>query len=614
MKLSRLLPGLLITLLPCGCGGAAIGGTDGSTSAPEASSTSTAETPTPTSGGAADTTTPGTDTTQGADATTQGTDTTQGADATTQDNDTTQAADATTQDNDTTQTADTTRGADTSTGDASTGDASTGGGTSGGVAGDSWLIRVAAGSGFDDARGVVLAPGGALMIAGYVDGEPGESLFLGDDGDPGRIERTCNGPTAGYLSLHHGDGTIAWTELVTSDASAHTFAVTAVDQGAVVVGTFQGAAVAGAGQPGEVKLVSRGKQDIYLARYDLAGALQWATQIGGTGNELAQAVTTLADGSFAVVGYYGGTAVFGAGEAEVTLIGQELDEAFIARYTPDGTLLWVRDAGGPGNDEVLGVAATDDGGVVVTGRFQDDLVFDRKGPTELALHSAGSNDVFAARFTAAGARTWAIRAGGPDAFPAGFGDSGDQVAVLDDGGVLICGEFNGPAVVFGAGEANETILGAPADWASRKLFVARYSAATGELDWVKATATGTVDGTAGWAICDQILPRPGGEFVIVGDFYASAIFGPGEANETEVVSAGGFDVMLAAYTATGTLKWARRAGSTEDEHAGGITQLDDSVVIVGSLRGAATFALSDEFKGELDTTGLSDAFALRITP
>lgn len=603
---------VLIALPQAGCGDAS-GPADGPSSATDAASTTSGTTTAPgpaTADSGPDTT--WTDPTTAAAET--GTTTTTGAW-------TTDATDAATSTWNTSTTGESTTGESTTTGNESTtgtnasttDESSSGGDTSTGApASDDWLIRAAAGSSFDDARGVVIAPGGAVMLAGYAAGEPGETLWFGDDDDPGRIARVGNGKNAGFLSRHDLDGAIAWTELVTSDLTAHTFALTEVEGGVVVLGMFQGEARLGAGQANATKLVSRGSQDIYLARYDLAGALQWAVQIGGPSGELGHAVATLSDGSIAVVGYYADAAVFGAGATETTLISQDLDDAFVARYSPAGELLWVRDAGGGGNDEALAAAATADGGLVVTGSFHDDLVFDRGGPSELTFVSAGAKDVFSARFTASGERTWAVRAGGADEFP-GFGDLGTGVAVLADGAVLVCGEYNGPDAVFGPGEPNETILGAADDWSSRKLFVARHSADTGQLEWVKTTATGT-NGEAGWHICDQLLPRQDGGFWVLGTLHDSAIFGPGEAQQTELVSAGDFDVVLAAYTAAGELAWARRAGSSADDFAGGLAWQDGDLVLVGSVRGAATFEHFSDAVGGLVPVGLSDAFALRFTP
>ncbi len=50
---------------------------------------------------------------------------------------------------------------------------------------------------------------------------------------------------------------------------------------------------------------------------------------------------------------------------------------------------------------------------------------------------------------------------------------------------------------------------------------------------------------------------------MTGFFAGTATFGPGEANETMLMSAGSDDVFVAKYDSTGALVWAKRAGGTD---------------------------------------------------
>ena len=77
-----------------------------------------------------------------------------------------------------------------------------------------------------------------------------------------------------------------------------------------------------------------------------------------------------------------------------------------------------------------------------------------------------SPDIFLARYNADGTLAWARGVGAAE------WDQGCGVAALSDGSVLVTGSFC-ETVIFGAGEANETILTAVANG---DVFVARYDA------------------------------------------------------------------------------------------------------------------------------------------
>ena len=122
-------------------------------------------------------------------------------------------------------------------------------------------------------------------------------------------------------------------------------------------------------------------------------------------------------------------------------------DLFLARYAPDGELVWVTRAGGsasypapePGtsyHDASGGadVAALNDGSAVVTGFFAGRVTFGANEPQQTALESVGGvshTDLFIARYDEQGGLTWAVRAGGPGS------DSGNAIAALSHGGVLI---------------------------------------------------------------------------------------------------------------------------------------------------------------------------------
>lgn len=138
-------------------------------------------------------------------------------------------------------------------------------------------------------------------------------------------------------------------------------------------------------------IVSSGGEDIFLAKYNRAGALQWVKKAGGTGDDRASAITVDANGNAYITGRFWGTATFGA----TNLVGTGQYDIFVAKYNTSGTLEWVKNAGGTGYDIGNGISLSNGGAVVyITGGFFYDATF-----ADTTVTSAGNTDIFIASYS-----------------------------------------------------------------------------------------------------------------------------------------------------------------------------------------------------------------------
>jgi hypothetical protein len=254
-----------------------------------------------------------------------------------------------------------------------------------------------------------------------------------------------------------------------------------------------------------------------------AQLLDWATQASGTDTEIGLGIAADADGNSTVTGSFEGTVVFGDGEAnETTLVSSGFADLFVAKYGPNGQLLWATQAGGTDFDAGDGIAVDADGNILVTGDFADSAIFGDGEANETTLVSAGSIDLFVAKYAPSGLLLWAKQAGG-----AGFlSDGGADIALDADGNSTVTGSF-AESAVFGDGEANETTL---VSAGSNDLFVAKY-APSGQLLWATQAGGANLDQGHGIALDAD------GNSTVTGGFFGSAVFGDGEANETTLVGA-----------------------------------------------------------------------------
>jgi len=268
------------------------------------------------------------------------------------------------------------------------------------------------------------------------------------------------------------------------------------------------------------------------------GNLAWAKRAGGSSYDISQGITTLSDNSIVVTGGFYGSATFGPGETNETVltsVGVQNQDIFIARYNPDGTLAWAKRAGGTESDIGEGITTLSDNSTVVNGYFSGLAAFGPGDPNQTALTSTGQSDIFIARYNPDGTLAWAKCAGGSSGGDAGYG-----ITTLSFDSAVATGCFwgtRGTTATFGLGEPNETVLTSAGNF---DIFIARYNP-DGTLAWAKrAGGTGSDYGYGITTLSDNST-------VATGDFSGTVTFGPGEPNEIVLTSAGYSDIFIARF-------------------------------------------------------------------
>jgi hypothetical protein len=230
-----------------------------------------------------------------------------------------------------------------------------------------------------------------------------------------------------------------WSTTLESPGSsiAQSVALDSANQ-AVVTGVFsQSLAV------GNLTLQGHGQNDVFLARFDKAGAVQIAKGFGDASDQSeARAAVTAANDIF-VSGTFKGTLDFGGNQI---LAQSAQGDAFLAKFDSSGNIVWSKDFGNGQAATGGSPAAAANGDVYVTGRFRGGL---NLGCGNLPGNGNGNSDVFVAHFNNVGAC----------ATSQGFGDAKDQAglltAVSPNGSPVIGGTFQG-AINFGQGALSLT--------------------------------------------------------------------------------------------------------------------------------------------------------------
>jgi len=306
-----------------------------------------------------------------------------------------------------------------------------------------------------------------------------------------------------------------------------------------------------------------------------SAATEWAVSGGGENSDIGFAVATDSTGNAVLAGRIADMATL-AGAAPAPL--GDLDAA-IAKFNPDGQLVWARRPGGAGRDSARGVAIDGSGNTLVTGFFRGTSTFG-----EATVDSAGHRDVFVAKYNPAGAPMWFRRAGGP------LIDEGRGIAADGNGNVFVTGGFEGQATFADS-------LTVTAKKGSHA-FVAKYDAGGTPL-WVRQAGGGRHT----WG--NAVATDSAGNVLVSGAFARIAAF-----NGTVLKSAGDLDIFIAKYDPDGNLLWATTAGGRGRDMAYSVTtDAADNVLVAGRFSRIAEF---DDV--ELKSIGDDDAFIAKFTP
>ncbi len=193
-----------------------------------------------------------------------------------------------------------------------------------------------------------------------------------------------------------------WAYGLGSNGDDRATAVISSPDGAVYVyGTFSGAMSYPGGQ-----VATQGVTDVFLARMDTMGTVEWIRTCGGPGPERATDIAADGSGNVTVTGQFSGTMSFGG--TQLTSNGPSQD-AFLARYSAAGDLLWSRSAGSTANADIGEHVAVDgSGNSYWAGEFSGTASFgalQASSTYDPGLQAPGI-DVFLAKYSPTGDALW----------------------------------------------------------------------------------------------------------------------------------------------------------------------------------------------------------------
>lgn len=287
-----------------------------------------------------------------------------------------------------------------------------------------------------------------------------------------------NGADA-YLMRLDQTGNVIWNFAYGEFRSEQGYDVSVLPDGFLLVGTHSA--------------VSNANGEGLIVRTDLNGQVIWARGLSGPMDESLYSCAVLPSGDFVVCGQ---TNSFGAGNVD----------AWLARISASGNLMWTRTFGGAGIEAGFGIELTREGDLLMAGYTNS--------------FGAGGYNGFLAKFDTLGAFKWGKSYGGPG------GELSYRPLVSRQGGYLLTGYSS----AFGVGGQDG--------------YAIRTDTA-GNVIWARAYGT---------AAMDRVFDSADGP---VSGFYLSG--------ETTTSTFGAGDHMILRIDANGNLIWANHYGTPVDE-------------------------------------------------
>ena len=359
------------------------------------------------------------------------------------------------------------------------------------------------------------------------------------------VTLASNGANDIFVEKVNDQGVFQWAIKAGGNGPDRGISIKADAQGdCYVTGFYYGTATFGSTTLSSVG----GSQDVFIAKYNTSGVLQWVVSAGGMGTESGNGITIDNSGNVVVTGQFTETALFGT-TSLTSMIDPSTSlssiDVFTTKLDASGNFLWAKKGSAKYTDRALDVATDPAGNIYVTGQFSDTITFD------VTHNNNMYNAIFLIKYNSGGAEQWFRKIGG-STMNIGYG-----IAVDANSNVYLTGDFLGTLIFFGPPDVQLTNV------YQNDIFVAKYNT-TGDFLW------GEADGSISDVSSRNIALDDSSNAYIVGNFrctfseYAD-VFGQGTFN-----SVGYKDIFITKYNCNGQRQWMRQVGGQKEDFGAGI--------------------------------------------
>jgi hypothetical protein len=313
-------------------------------------------------------------------------------------------------------------------------------------------------------------------------------------------------------------------------------------------------------------------------------AWNWGRSMTSPNDTYLDALTTDASGNTFVAGNFRDSVIIGAN----TLRALALNDSYVAKYSPTGSLLWLRHLKGSGNEFVAKLVTDGNGNLYIAGNFNNDI--DINGTPLYATNGGG---LFTMKLNPQGQIQWLRNATSSAKFLQSMG-------IDAAGNMYLSGSFSG-RLTIGAYTITTT--------SGIDQFLAKLDA-NGVCQWIRQGGRIPLisGGPAVQYYYHSLTVGPNGDCFLSWTINNGA----GAFGSLPVPpSFGDFDVAIIKYDTQGTLQWMQQFGSLLRDYAGATT-LDNQGHLLATMRFATSSGGSPATIGNQTVTGSGLLFATLV--
>ena len=314
-----------------------------------------------------------------------------------------------------------------------------------------------------------------------------------------------------------------------------------------------------------------GDEDILLFKFSPTGERLWSTYFGGDEKDTGEEIALGPNGEVyicATVESEFGITTSGVHQSEY---GGGFLDGLIARFTPDGQLVWSTYFGGNINENCFGLGVNDQNHIYVTGRTKS---FNAIASADGFQGTIGGDiDAFLAKFNSTGQLLWSTYYGGQRV------DIGQSVAIADNGDVFISGWTASESGLATVGVQQTSYGGGQAD-----IFLARFDTEGNRL-W--CSYLGGVNND----FSNDLATDPSGNICVLGSSFSPENIGTPGTHQPG--SDGSGDAILVKFNPEGQRTWGTYYGGEATDVLNSLSYDEEgNIYAVGNAKSTEGIATS----------------------
>lgn len=356
--------------------------------------------------------------------------------------------------------------------------------------------------------------------------------------------------------------TITWQKNLGGSGNDAGNAIRQTSDGGYIVAGYTNSSV-----NGDVSGTTKGGQDAWVIKLNATGSIVWEKNYGGSGNDTFASVQQTADGGYILGGYTESSA-----NGDVTGTSNGSRDSWIVKIDATGAIVWQKNYGGSGLDDINSIEQTADGGYIFVGSTLSSASGNVTGTNK------GNYDIWVVKLNSTGNITWQKNLGGSQS------DLGYIAKQTSDGGYYVAG-YTLSSV---SGDVTGTTKGGQDAWVLKL-------DASGNILWQKLYGGSGTESVYGIQLSSD------GGCTLAGFSSSSA------SGDVSGTSKGGNDAWVLKLDSTGNIVWEKNYGGADVDIAYTIQETTDGGYVLG---GYTTSSNSGDIAGA--GKGSYDAWVLKL--